>query len=58
MLKLEDGGCVDKRLRLYGSYGRVRVVDASIFPVIPSSHLQSTVYAMAEKAADLIRRRF
>jgi choline dehydrogenase-like flavoprotein len=29
MLKLEDGGCVDKRLRLYGSYGRVRVVDAS-----------------------------
>jgi choline dehydrogenase-like flavoprotein len=58
MLKLEDGGCVDKRLRLYGSYGRVRVVDASIFPVIQSSHLQSTVYAVAEKAADLIRRRF
>ncbi|KAL3447144.1 hypothetical protein BJX65DRAFT_295823 [Aspergillus insuetus] len=58
MLKLEDGGCVDNRLRLYGSYGRVRIVDASIFPVIPSSHLQSTVYAVAEKAADLIRRRF
>ncbi|KAJ0415356.1 hypothetical protein BJY00DRAFT_317894 [Aspergillus carlsbadensis] len=58
MLKLEDGGCVDKRLQLYGSYGRVRIVDSSIFPVVPSSHIQSTVYAVAEKAADLIRRRF
>ncbi|KAL2851237.1 hypothetical protein BJX68DRAFT_254844 [Aspergillus pseudodeflectus] len=58
MLKLEDGGCVDNRLRLYGPYGRVRVVDASICPVVPSSHIQSTVYAVAEKAADVIRRRF
>ncbi|KAL3486518.1 hypothetical protein BJX62DRAFT_241939 [Aspergillus germanicus] len=29
MLKLEDGGSVDNRLRLYGSYGRVRVANAS-----------------------------
>lgn len=55
MLKFEDGGCVDNELRLYGSRGRVRVVDASIFPVIPSAHTQSTVYAVAEKAADLIK---
>ncbi|KAL4864037.1 hypothetical protein BDV12DRAFT_201539 [Aspergillus spectabilis] len=56
MLRLGDGGCVDNKLRLYGSKGRVRVVDASIFPVVPSSHTQSTVYAVAEKAADIIRR--
>ncbi|KAI9375356.1 hypothetical protein BJX61DRAFT_549670 [Aspergillus egyptiacus] len=55
MLKREDGGCLDSKLRLYGSRGRVRVVDASIFPVVPSTHLQSTVYAVAEKAADIIR---
>ncbi|KAL2810042.1 hypothetical protein BJX63DRAFT_444926 [Aspergillus granulosus] len=55
MLKLEDGGCVDNQLRLYGSHGRARVVDASIFPVVPSSHTQSTVYAVAEKAADIIK---
>lgn len=55
MLKFRDGGCVDSQLRLYGSRGRVRVIDASIFPIIPSAHTQSTVYAVAEKAADLIR---
>lgn len=55
MLKLEDGGCVDNKLRLYGSEGRVRVVDASVFPVVPSTHTQSTVYAVAEKAADIIK---
>ncbi|KAL4745615.1 hypothetical protein BDW72DRAFT_211149 [Aspergillus terricola var. indicus] len=55
MLKREDGGCVDSQLRLYGSKGRIRVVDASIFPVIPSTHTQSTVYAVAEKAADIIK---
>ncbi|KAL4745764.1 hypothetical protein BDW72DRAFT_186094 [Aspergillus terricola var. indicus] len=57
MLKLEDGGCVDNKLRLYGSTGRVRVVDASIFPVVPSAHIQSTVYAVAERAADIIKER-
>ncbi|KAL4798482.1 hypothetical protein BDV19DRAFT_396838 [Aspergillus venezuelensis] len=55
MLKLEDGGCVDSELRLYGSGGKIRVVDASIMPVVPSTHTQSTVYAVAEKAADIIK---
>ncbi|KAL4812299.1 hypothetical protein BDW67DRAFT_188812 [Aspergillus spinulosporus] len=57
MLKLEDGGCVDNKLRLYGSMGRIRVVDASIFPVVPSAHIQSTVYAVAERAAEIIKNR-
>ncbi|MCJ1403253.1 hypothetical protein MMC11_006476 [Xylographa trunciseda] len=54
MLPKELGGVVDERLRVYGVQG-LRVVDASIFPLIPKVNIQSTVYAMAEKAADLIK---
>ena len=54
MLPSEKGGVVDDRLRVYG-VKRLRVVDASIFPMIPSGNIQSSVYAVAERAADLIR---
>lgn len=54
MLPCEKGGVVDSRLRVYGTTN-VRVVDASVFPIEPLGHLQSTVYAVAEKAADLIK---
>lgn len=54
MLPRQQGGVVDGRLRVYGT-ANVRVVDASIFPIEPLGHVQSTVYAVAEKAADLIR---
>jgi len=53
MLPLNKGGVVDPSLRVYGVTG-LRVVDASIIPLIPACHLQSTVYAIAEKAADII----
>lgn len=53
MLPRESGGVVDARLRVYGTKG-LRVVDASVFPLEPSGNIQSTVYAVAEKAADLI----
>ena len=54
MLPREAHGVVDDRLKVYG-VKRLRVVDASIFPMIPRGNIQSSVYAVAEKAADLIK---
>ncbi|KAM0815407.1 hypothetical protein AB5N19_01201 [Seiridium cardinale] len=54
MLPLEEGGVVDSSLRVYG-VSNLRVVDASIVTVLPSGHNQGTVYAFAEKAADMIK---
>lgn len=54
MLPRERGGVVDSRLKVWGTKG-LRVVDASIIPVIPTGNTQSAVYAIAERAADLIK---
>ena len=54
MMKREFGGVVDSELRVYGVKG-LRIVDASIMPMIPGTHTSSTVYAVAEKAADMIK---
>ncbi|CAO2655551.1 Nn.00g043540.m01.CDS01 [Neocucurbitaria sp. VM-36] len=50
------GGCVGSDLRVYGVNG-LSIVDASIVPLIPATHLQATMYAVAEKAADIIKAR-
>ncbi|KAF4872771.1 Dehydrogenase citC [Colletotrichum siamense] len=55
MMPRKQGGVVDERLRVYGTK-KLRVVDASIFPIEPSGNIQSTVYAVAERAADLIKQ--
>ncbi|TAQ89247.1 hypothetical protein B7494_g2458 [Chlorociboria aeruginascens] len=39
---------VDSKARVFGVSG-LRVVDASIFPILPPGHPQGTVYAIAEK---------
>lgn len=54
MMPREDGGVVDPRLKVYGT-SNVRVIDASLFPLIPRGNIQATVFAVAEKAADIIK---
>ncbi|KAJ8121069.1 hypothetical protein ONZ43_g2388 [Nemania bipapillata] len=54
MLPLELGGVVDEKLKVYG-VKNLRVVDASIMPVLVGANTCQTTYAVAEKAADLIK---
>jgi choline dehydrogenase len=54
MLPREKGGVVDEQLKVYGTRN-VRIVDASIFPLIVQGNIVSLVYAVAEKAADMIK---
>jgi choline dehydrogenase-like flavoprotein len=57
MIPREDGGVVDTKLKVYGTTN-LRIVDASIFPLEARGNIQATVYAVAEKAADIIRERW
>jgi len=54
MLPKDKGGVVNEKLVVYGT-NNLRVVDASIFPLIPRGNILSSVYAVAEKAADIIK---
>jgi choline dehydrogenase len=46
-------GVVDSRFRVHG-IENLRIVDASIFPRIPGYFIVTSVYMIAEKAADVI----
>jgi choline dehydrogenase-like flavoprotein len=52
MMPRELGGVVAPDLKVYG-LERVSVVDASLQPLIPGSHLTATVYAVAEKVCSI-----
>ncbi|KAJ8112865.1 hypothetical protein OPT61_g4872 [Boeremia exigua] len=53
LLPERDGGVVDSQLKVYGTKG-LRVVDASVIPLLPSAHIQTLVYGIAERAAEMI----
>jgi choline dehydrogenase len=54
MLPRDKGGVVDAKFKVY-RVDRLRVVDASIFPMLPRGNLQTLVYAIAERAAEWIQ---
>jgi choline dehydrogenase-like flavoprotein len=49
------GKVVDTELRVKG-VNNLRVVDASVFPVVIAAHLQQAVYALSEQAAVIIAK--
>ncbi|KAH6632868.1 glucose oxidase [Chaetomium tenue] len=55
MMSRALGGVVDPELRVYGT-ANVRVVDASVVPLQVSGHLTATLYGLAERASDIIKR--
>ncbi|KAI0066975.1 alcohol oxidase [Artomyces pyxidatus] len=55
MTTQELGGVVNPRLKVYG-LDNVRIVDAGVIPMTLGVAIQGTVYAIAEKAADLVKQ--
>ena len=53
MMSRELGGVLDASLKVYGT-SNVRVVDASVLPAQIVGHLTSTLYAIAERASEII----
>lgn len=56
MMPAKLGGCVSDKLLVCG-VKQLSVVNANIIPLIPACHIQATMYAIAEKAADIIKSR-
>ncbi|AGB23019.1 choline dehydrogenase-like flavoprotein [Mycobacterium sp. JS623] len=51
--KRADGAVTDGSFRVHG-VGRLRVVDASVFPRIPGFFIVTSIYMLAEKASETI----
>lgn len=46
---------VNAELQVHG-VKNLRVVDASIMPILPAAHTNSVVFMIGEKGADIVRR--
>ncbi|KAJ7083088.1 alcohol oxidase [Mycena belliarum] len=57
MARRDIGGVVGSDLKVHGTTN-LRVADASIIPMPIATHIQSTVYAIGEKAANLIQTEY
>jgi choline dehydrogenase-like flavoprotein len=57
LLPKAKGGVVDPSLKVYG-VKNLRVVDASIIPILISGHIQTAVYGIAERAAAMITKQW
>ncbi|KAF7909502.1 uncharacterized protein EAF01_003220 [Botrytis porri] len=55
MMSEDLDGVVDENLMVHGT-ANVRVCDASVIPIEPRGNVLSTVYAVAEKGADILKR--
>ncbi|PQE33814.1 GMC oxidoreductase protein [Rutstroemia sp. NJR-2017a WRK4] len=53
MLPRARGGVVDAKFRVYGARN-LRVIDASVFPLLVRGNLQTLVYAVAERGAEFV----
>lgn len=49
-----EQGVVDPSLKVHG-VRKLRVIDASVIPVIPDCRIQNSVYMVGEKGADMIK---
>ena len=54
MSDVGDDAVVDSQLRVHGLKD-LRVVDASVMPIIPGGNTNAPTIMLAERAADLIR---
>lgn len=53
MMPKSQAGVVDPQLKVYGTQN-LRIVDASVIPIQIGAHPALTIYAIAEKAAEMI----
>ncbi|KAJ3566725.1 hypothetical protein NP233_g6822 [Leucocoprinus birnbaumii] len=54
LMPRNKNGVVDTNLKVYGT-SNIRVADVSVMPLLVSAHTQTTAYAIAERAAQLIQ---
>ena len=55
MMPVEMKRAMDANSKVYVTRN-LRVIDASVFSLLPQGDIQATVYAVAEKAAGLIKK--